>query len=90
MKRKLLLLFFSACSLYGALELLSVLIAYIFLFCQSVSSYFPAEASSIGIIGGADGPTAIFITTTQQGSFMIPVLMLLMGIGGILWLRHKR
>jgi hypothetical protein len=27
----------------------------------------PSEAASIGIIGGADGPTAIFVTSTAAG-----------------------
>lgn len=47
------------------------------------------EASSIGIIGGADGPTAIYITTSRTvppglrwGSF----LLLMLGITIALWI----
>ena len=49
--------------------------------------------SSIGIIGGADGPTAIFVTTSNQpGTFWyqtgLPVLILVMGLVGYFRLRR--
>lgn len=41
------------------------------------------EQNSLGIIGGADGPTAIFVTTTWTPADMIPWLILLvMGLIG--------
>lgn len=47
-----------------------------------------AHNASIGIIGGADGPTAIFVTNTTTGQFFpsagIYVLLLTMGIVGFL------
>ena len=47
--------------LLGAAAQLGVFIAFIM---ANVSGLFtPAEAAAIGIIGGADGPTAIFLTT---------------------------
>ena len=51
------------------------------------------EGSSLGIIGGADGPTAIFVTgvtTTGSGDFtwMVWLLVLLMGILG--WWKLSR
>ena len=50
-----------------------------------------AYNSSIGIIGGADGPTAIFVTTST-GQFIpsmgIYILLLVMGIVGFLALRR--
>ena len=46
------------------------------------------NAASVGIIGGADGPTAIFVTNTTTGQFFpsagIYVLLLTMGIVGFL------
>ena len=46
------------------------------------------HTASIGIIGGADGPTAIFVTNTTTGQFFpsagIYVLLLTMGIVGFL------
>ena len=41
------------------------------------------EAASIGIIGGADGPTAIFVTTTMAPiayKVIIPLILLVIGI----------
>lgn len=42
-----------------------------------------AEQNSLGVIGGADGPTAVFVTTTWTPEDMIPwVLVLVMGLLG--------
>jgi len=50
-----------------------------------------AHNASVGIIGGADGPTAIFVTTNPNAQFFpsagIYVLLLAMGIVGFLALR---
>lgn len=44
----------------------------------------PAESGSMGIIGGADGPTSIIITSTQFPSFLIYVLpALLICLGAV-------
>ena len=47
-----------------------------------------ANNASIGIIGGADGPTAVFVTTNPNGqvfpSVGIYILLLVMGIIGFL------
>lgn len=41
------------------------------------------EQNSLGIIGGADGPTAVFVTTTWTPEDMIPwLILLLMGLIG--------
>ena len=41
------------------------------------------EQNSLGIIGGADGPTAIFVTTTWTPADMIPwLILLIMGLIG--------
>ena len=42
------------------------------------------EHSSLGIIGGADGPTAIFLTTQTTGVDWDIVLMLLLLLAGLL------
>ena len=39
----------------------------------SLMGFDPAEASSIGIIGGADGPTAIFVTTQLAPHLLGPI-----------------
>lgn len=46
------------------------------------------NAASVGIIGGADGPTAIFVTTaTSTTSDLFTFLLLAMGVIGFLALR---
>lgn len=35
---------------------------------------FPTDNSSIGIIGGADGPTSIFVAGRLLGIFAIPII----------------
>lgn len=39
--------------------------------CALLLGFTPQEASSIGIIGGADGPTAIFLTTKLVGDRLL-------------------
>lgn len=57
-------------------------------------TFSPNESASIGIIGGADGPTSIFVTgvTVQQTGFdwdiAIVVFLLVVGILGFLRLRR--
>ena len=48
------------------------------------SEFVPNEAYSIGIIGGADGPTAIFVTAPVWISYLIPTAALIVGIWGYL------
>lgn len=43
------------------------------------------EASSIGIIGGADGPTSIFLAAGQS-SYYFTIILLLLSIAGIIYL----
>lgn len=59
-------------------------------------TFSPNESASIGIIGGADGPTSIFVTgvTAQPVGFdwdiVIMVMLLIVGILGFLRLRKCR
>ena len=48
-----------------------------------------AKALSIGIIGGADGPTAIFVTSPDWTKTAAALILLAAGIGGALWLRKR-
>ena len=75
---------FAAAAIYGAAELLGSLVAWIaYLFI--VDPVFRAsEAASIGIIGGADGPTAIFVTTPGWTGYAVAVLLLIAGVLGYL------
>ena len=82
---------FLACTIYGAVKLLGGLwvnIVYWFsvLFMEIRSEFVPNEAYSVGIIGGADGPTAIFVTAPVWVSYLIPTAALIVGIWGYLHL----
>lgn len=59
-------------------------------------TFYPNESASIGVIGGADGPTAIFVTggvSVVQGAgfgwdVAVMVILLIVGIWGFLRLRR--
>ena len=57
--------------LLGAAAQLGIFTTY--LAANAWMGYSPAEASSIGIIGGADGPTAIFVTTRLAPHLLGPI-----------------
>jgi len=79
---------FVLCALYGALELLGSAAAWFLCYTSVAPGFSAGGAASIGIIGGADGPTAVFVTTPGWTGYIVPVLCLLIGICGFLWL-HK-
>ena len=48
------------------------------------------EAASIGIIGGADGPTAVFVTGNPAWLIAaVVVVVVVVGGAAALYLRHK-
>lgn len=47
------------------------------------------EAASIGIIGGADGPTAIFVTSNMNWLNALGILALIILVALIVY-RHKK
>ena len=57
----------------------------------SDQNYGTSEAASVGIIGGADGPTAIFVTASAVPGLQIVwlILLLLVGILGFSRCKHK-
>ena len=54
----------------GAAAQLGIFLAFILALCAGFS---PAEAGAIGIIGGADGPTAIYVTTKLAPGLLGPI-----------------
>ena len=81
---------FAAAAIYGAAELLGSLFAWIAYFMIADPVLRAGEASSIGIIGGADGPTAIFVTTPDWTGYVLPVLALAVGICGFLYFSRRK
>lgn len=83
------LVIFSVLTAVGVFGLLSRWIGW----CWQLSRLFvlPTGAASVGIIGGADGPTAIFVTTSHHGIPWYGFLILaLIGIVGIFWCCKKQ
>lgn len=56
--------------LLGAAAQLGIFVTFIL---SRLASFTPAQASSIGIIGGADGPTAIFVTSKLAPELLGPI-----------------
>ncbi len=56
--------------LLGAAAQLGIFLAYL---GATALGFFPNEAASIGIIGGADGPTAIYVTTQLAPDLLGPI-----------------
>lgn len=76
---------FAVLAVLGAMELLGSLAA-LMLYLMLRDPVL--DAASIGIIGGADGPTAVFVTTPGWTGYVLPVLMVAAGIMGYLRLRR--
>lgn len=47
-------------------------------------------SSSVGIIGGADGPTSIFVTASPMADFWCYMLAVVVAAGVVAFLIHKR
>ncbi len=73
---------FIALAVYGAWELLGTIIAAILMFF--LGSSMASVEGTVGVIGGADGPTAIFVTTVAPTWFhyAMPAVLLIVGILG--------
>lgn len=56
--------------LLGAAAQLGIFLTFI---CANALGFTPAEAGSIGIIGGADGPTSIFLTSKLAPHLLGPI-----------------
>ncbi len=58
------------CMLLGAAAQIGIFITYI---GANLLGFLPTESASIGIIGGADGPTAIFVTSRLSPDLLGPI-----------------
>ena len=73
---------FLALAGYGAVEMLGGLAAWLTLWMMRKEVIL--EAATIGVIGGADGPTAIFVTAPAWTGNLLPAAAIIIGIWGIL------
>lgn len=53
-------------------------------------AYTKPEAASVGIIGGADGPTAIFITAPEWTGPVLALALMVVGIAGYILLKRQK
>ena len=74
--------FFAGVAAYGAAKLLELLFGQIVYWIMRHPVRM--ESASIGVIGGADGPTAIFVTSTPATGYLIALVLLIVGIWGFL------
>ncbi|MBR6117921.1 MAG: sodium ion-translocating decarboxylase subunit beta [Paludibacteraceae bacterium] len=56
--------------LLGAAAQIGIFVTFL---CANAMGFSPAEAGSIGIIGGADGPTSIFLTSKLAPALLGPI-----------------
>lgn len=75
---------FALFAVYGAVEVLRTVWSGILLYMLKGNGLFFPKAASVGVIGGADGPTAIFVTTSVAASS--GYRMLLLGAVGAVFL----
>lgn len=81
---------FWACIAYGAVELLGSLAAWLLYLSLSDPLLTAGEAASVGIIGGADGQTAIFVSTSGWTGYLLPAALLAVGILGLVRMRRGK
>ena len=86
MKRKILKTLCLIVAALGSLELLGNLAVWVIAKYHTISAT-RGEMASVGIIGGADGPTAVFVTTSVGGHWLIPLAMVALGLVGYLCLK---
>lgn len=80
---------FAVCAAYGAAELLGGLISWLITVYFRMQ-VFSLEAATIGIIGGADGPTSVFVTTPGWMHYINPCLFLIIGIWGFQYFSKRK
>ena len=80
---------FLGCALYGGIKLLGGVLVNILYWILRITPSV-SESSSVGIIGGADGPTAILVAGPALSGYFIPVLLVIVGIAGFLWLSKRK
>lgn len=81
---------FLAAAVYGLWEILGRICVWLLQYVLLIPVMHQTEARSIGIIGGADGPTAIFITRPEWTFWAIPLVLAVVGILGFLRLCRCR
>ena len=72
--------FFAGVAAYGAAKILKLLLGQLLYWFMQIP--MRQETTSIGVIGGADGPTAVFVTSSPATGHIVAVVLLVVGIWG--------
>ena len=64
-------------------------------FIRRIYTFAMQRAVAVSIIGGADGPTSIFLAGKVGGTFsmviyLISLLIILLGVGIVIYIRNKK
>ena len=73
---------FAVVAACGAAKLIKLLIAQILYWTMQIP--LRLESASVGVIGGADGPTAIFITSRPATDHIVAIILIIVGIWGFI------
>ncbi len=79
---------FLALAAWGLLKILPGIWANVLMLIWNIQASFSTDVS-VGIIGGADGPTAIFLTNPAWLYYILPVLAIAVGIFGYIKLKKS-
>ena len=80
---------FGAFAVYGASRLLGSLVSRVIAFFVGVSMAV-RDSATVGIIGGADGPTAVFVTAPRWTGLAVSFGAMAIGIVGFVLLRRLK
>lgn len=90
-KKKIWQLVCLALAVWGAVKVFPGIFANLLSLGLNLKANFsPNDAYSVGIIGGADGPTAIFLTGPVWAYYVIPVLAIVIGVLGYVKLKETK
>lgn len=78
-----------SCIIYGLVGIFIRVISWSVTFF-GLGTVAVGKSSTIGVIGGADGPTAVFVTSSPWTGVIIPLLALVAGVVGIVFFLKKK
>ena len=74
---------FAALAIYAVCRILpGVGINLLYLRLRSEVNFSNSEAASVGVIGGADGPTSVFVAAPVWTAYLMYIALLVVGIFG--------
>lgn len=64
-------------------------------FIRRIYTYFMQKSTTVSIIGGADGPTSIFLAGKVGGTFsmimyLLSLVVIFLGVGILIFIRRKK